>query len=320
MPAPLQSASGYGALDSTPLARPGYYSKIIARIYERDFIPDIVNTEIDDEILRCHQQVQIMKAPDVGPWRNLMKNQEMVPNQVTADAVTLSICNAAYNDIKIDTLDIRWACDRWESFEAKFLDAVYERYVEMIRRWVLTAMVMEASPQNRGAKAGIHGDIDLGSVGNPVEVTPTNIPLRFAQLQRVLLEQLWWRDNEMFIILPSAFRTTLALSNYANMSWIGERSKSVSVNVDGLWDQQLGGFNVIETVHAPIVRNDGGRVCYYIIAGNRNAFAFASNIIEGRVVYPHRTFSAEYQMLAVWGGKMIYPEGIAVGYWTFVAE
>lgn len=26
MPAPLQSASGYGGLDATPLARPGYYN------------------------------------------------------------------------------------------------------------------------------------------------------------------------------------------------------------------------------------------------------------------------------------------------------
>ena len=25
----------------------------------------------------------------------------------------------------------------------------------------------------------------------------------------------------------------------------------------------------------------------------------------------------EYQMLAVWGGKMIYPECVCVAYWTF---
>lgn len=113
MPAPLQSASGYGGLDATPLARPGYYNEIMARVYERDFLPDITNSDIDERIIRCHQQVQILKAPEVGPWRSIQKNQEMIPSQVTAEAICFEICNAAYNDIKFDKLDIRWACDRW---------------------------------------------------------------------------------------------------------------------------------------------------------------------------------------------------------------
>lgn len=318
MPAPMQSASGYAGLEATPLARPGYFQDIMARIYERDFIPDIVNTEIDESIVECHQTVQIMKAPEVGPWRMMQKNQEMVPNQVSAEAISLNICNAAYNDIKIDQLDIRWACERWPQFEEKFLDAVYQRYVEMIRKWVLSAMILEASPRTKGAHAGFHGDVDLGSVGNPIVVNAQNMPLHFANLQRVLTEMLMWRDNEMFIILPPAFHTVLAMSNFANMAWIGDRAHDGrSVNVDGLWTQQINGFNVIETVHAPLFRAENGKICYYVIAGHRSAFAFASSIVEGRIVQPERTFGLEYQMLAVWGGKMIYPEAIAVGYWTF---
>lgn len=87
-----------------------------------------------------------MKAPEVGEWRTLQKNQEMIPNQVSTEAICLEVCNAAYNDIKIDQLDIRWACERWDAWEEAFLDAVYEKYVEMQRKWVLTAMIIEASP------------------------------------------------------------------------------------------------------------------------------------------------------------------------------
>ena len=317
MPAPLQSASGYGGLDATPLARPGYYNEIMARVYERDFLPEITNSEIDERIIACHQQVQILKAPEVGPWRSIQKNQEMTPSQVTAEAICFEICNAAYNAIKFDKLDIRWACDRWDQFEDKFLEDVYESWVSMQRKWVLTAMIMEADSSNMGSNAGVHGNIDLGSRGNPVEITPTNIAYHFTQLQQVLTEQLRWVDNEMFIVIPSVFKSVLVQSNFANSMWVGD-AKKTSLGIDGLWDQQIAGFNVIETVHAPFVR-ENNRICYYVIAGHKSAFAYAADIIDARLVYPEKTWSVEYQMLGVWGGKMLYPEAIAIGYWTFNA-
>ena len=46
----MQSASGYGGLESTPLARPGYFNEIMNRVYERDFLPEITNSQIDERI------------------------------------------------------------------------------------------------------------------------------------------------------------------------------------------------------------------------------------------------------------------------------
>ena len=315
MPAPMQSASGYGGLDATPLARPGYFNEIIAHIYERDFLPEITNSDINEEIVKCHQTVQIMKAPEVGPWRSLQKNQEMVPNQISAEAIELNICNAAYQDIKIDQLDIEFACDRWDAWEEKFLDEVYESYVKMQRDWVLSALILEADPGNKGAHAGKYGDIDLGSRGNPISINKDNIALHFANLQRVLMERLRWVENDMYLVLPIAMRTVLVQSNFANAMWIGNGKKSFAV--DGMWSEPIAGFNLIESVNVPYVKEADGRICYYIIAGHKQAFAYASSIIDGRIVMPERTWSAEYQMLAVWGGKMLYPDAVAVGYWTF---
>ena len=295
----LNSASGYGGLEATPLARPGYFNEIINRVYERDFLAEITNSMIDERITRCHQTVQIMKAPEVGPWRSYQKNQELVPNQVTADALCLEINNAAYNAIKIDELDIHFACDRWAAFEEKFLDSVYERYVEMQRDWVLTSMILEADARNKGAHAGKFGNIDLGSKGNPITVNKDNIPLHVAHLQEVLMEQLRWKQGEMFIILPIAFRPILMMSNYANSEWTGD-CKRCSMGIDGLFDFSLGGFTtVIESTHVPYVIDAAGNVCFYILAGHNSAFAYASDIIKGELVRPARTFGIEYQMLAV---------------------
>lgn len=313
----LQSAAGYGAgLEATPLARPGYYNNIIARVHEKDFLPEITNSEINERIVRCNQTVQIMRAPEVGEWRNYQKNQQLVPNQISFDATCLQICNAAYNAIKFDQTDIYFACERWAMFEEKFLEEVYKKYVAMQRRWVLTAMILEADPRNKGSAAGKHGNIDLGSQSNPVVVDKDNFPLRLAQIAQVLREQLMWVPGEMFIILPTDFYSVLMQSNFANAAWTGA-CKPCSIAIDGMWGIQLGGFNIIESVNVPYVIADDGTISYYIIAGHRSAFAYASDIIEGRLVYPTDSFSVQYQMLAVWGGKMIYPEAIAVGLWTF---
>ena len=121
----------------------------------------------------------------------------------------------------------------------------------------------------------------------------------------------------MFIVIPSVFKSVLVQSNFANSMWVGD-AKKTSLGIDGLWDQQIAGFNVIETVHAPFVR-ENDRICYYVIAGHKSAFAYAADIIDARLVYPEKTWSVEYQMLGVWGGKMLYPEAIAIGYWTFNA-
>lgn len=313
MPKPMLSASGYGGLDATPLARPGYYNEIMARIYERDFLPEITNSDINEDVIKCHQQVQIMKAPEVGPWRTLLKNQEMVANQISTEAISFSICNAAYNAIKIDQLDIEFACDRWDAFEEKFLDAVYESFVKMQRDWVLTSMVLECDPQNKGSACGKYGDIDLGSVGNPVVINKSNLTVQLAQLQRVLIERLRWADNQMFLVVPTALKPILAQTNFANPEW----TQKNPVLVDGMYENQLFGFNVITTTNLPMVKDNSGRICYYVIAGHRSAFAYAANIINSRVVESQKTWSAEYQMLAVWGGKMLYPDALAVAYWTF---
>lgn len=315
----LQSAAGYGGLAATPLSEPGYSSQVLARVYERDFLPEITNSDIDQDITHCHQRVNILRAPEVGPWRPYQKNQEMVPNQVSTDAVCLEICNAAYNAIKMDQTDIHFACTRWDQWENLFLDAAYEALVKMLRNWVLTSMILETAPTNKGSAAGKYGNIDLGTKDNPVVVDKDNIPLRVAQLQLAITEQLRWKAGEMFLIVPPAFRSVLSMSNYANAAWAGS-CKPCSLAIDGMWEAPIGGFNIIESVSIPPVIDKDGNVCYYVIAGNKNAFAYVADILSGRVVELERAFAVEYQMLTVWGGKMLYPNAMAIGYWTFKNE
>lgn len=312
----FQSSSHYAGWENSPFARPTFVDTFLDRVYARDFTYQITNNSITEEVTRCGQDVHFIKPPYVGPWRPYEKNQELVPNQINAEGICLRICHAAYQDIKMDKVDIWQACEFYTQWEAGFLEDMYQQYTKMNRRWVLTRMILEASPMNKGSNAGIYGNIDLGEPSAPVEVTPQNVGWRLSQLMTVLEEQERWVDGEMFIILPPIFKGILALSNFADAAAMGS-CVPCSILVDGMWDRQLYGFNVIFTNEVPRVQNPDGTVDFYIIAGNAAAFAFISTIIEARVIEGIRTFGIEYQMLAIWGGKMLYPEAVAVAYWRF---
>lgn len=308
------SASGYAGIEATPLARVDYSDFFLARVYEEDWLPRITNSQLLEPVTQCNQIIQILRAPEVGPLRTYQKNQQLVPNTVGTTARCLTICNLGYQDIKFDTTDVKQACDRWPAFEEKLLESMYQSYVDSQRRYVLGRMMAQVSPQTSLGAAGRNHDINLGVPGKPLEVSPENLPVMLARLQRALLEAKRWRDGEMFIIVPPILRTYLAMSNYSNSLW----SCNCGGIVKGMWDNELFGFTVIESIHVPTRIDENGNVCFYILAGHKEATAYASNILESRLItHDPDSFSVRYQYLVAWGAEVIYPDALAMAYWTF---
>lgn len=311
------SASGFGGLENTPLARIGYYNNIIARGWEKDYLPAITNTSVDQRVTACNQIVQFTKQPLVGEWRPYEKNQELVPDYVSPEAFCMQICNAAYKALKFDKLDISRICDRWKPFEESFLHSAYETLAETWREYVLNAMILEADAQNKGTHAGCNRNINLGAPNAPLKVTAESFARELSRLKRVLTDRRRWVENEMFIMLPSALWEILVDSPYANALQMGN-CVDCSLLVTGEVPGKILGFNVYIVDSVPSgVDPATGDIGYYIIAGHKEAFAFIGDLVDGELVRPPRYFGIEYQMLAVWGGKAIYPDALAVAYWTF---
>lgn len=310
----FQSASGYAGIEATPLARVGYHDLILSRVFEEDWLPRITSSELLEPVTQCNQVIQLMKAPEVGPMRSYQKNQQLVPNHVSTDARCLTICNLAYQDIKFDITDVKQACERWAPFEEKMLESMYQSYVDSQRRFVLGRMMAQVSPETSLDKAGKHHDIDLGKPGAPVHVTVDNLPVVLANLQRALVEQKRWKPGEMFIIVPPLFRTYVAMSRFGNADW----SCHCGAIVDGMFDHPLFGFTAIESNHVPVQMDSSGNLSFYIIAGHKEATAYASNILESRLITQDANyFGIRYQYLVAWGAEVIYPDALAMGYWTF---
>ena len=309
----FQSASTYPGIEATPLARHDYSDFILSRIYERDWIPMITSNTLLEPVTKCLQSIQIMRAPEVGPFRSYQKNQELVPSTVGTDAICLSINHAGYLDIKFDSTDIAMACERWAPFEEKLQDSIYQRWVELQRSFLLGRMMGQVSPMTSLDKAGRHEDINLGVPGAPRVVTPENLPVVLGEMQRALIETQRWVDGEMFLIVPPILRTYLAMSNFSNSLW----SCKCGVMVDGMWDSELFGFRPIETIHVPVRTDETGKLCFYVLGGHKEATAYASNILEARIKDDVNHFGVRYQILAAWGAEVIYPDALVLGYWTF---
>lgn len=310
----FQSASGFPSLEASPLARPEYSDVVMTRVYEADWLPRVTSARLLEPVTQCGQIVQIMRAPEVGPIRTYAKGQQLVPSTVSTDARCLTISNLGYQDIKFDAVDVKQACERWAMFEPLLQEAIYQSIVDTLRTYTLGRMMAGVSPMTSLDKAGKHYDINLGMPGAPVVVTPENLPKVLSDLQRALMEQLRWKDNEMFLIVPPILRTYLAMSNYSNSLY----SCKCGGIVSGMWDHDLMGFQTIESVHVPARVDPDGRLCFYILAGHKDATAFASNMLDARVIdRDPNHFGVRYQFLLAWGAEVIYPDALALGYWTF---
>lgn len=312
----IASASGFSGLENSPLARIGYYNKIIAKGWDKEFLPYITNTSIDGKITQCNQVIQFDKQPNTGEWRPYEKNQELVADYVSPEAFTMTVCNAAYKAIKFDQLDIARICDRWPAFEDSFLQDAYNTLAVMWRSWVLEAMILETHEQNKGKNAGCYRNINLGAPNAPIRITSENVHRELAKLQRTLKEAKRWVENEMFILLPSAMMEIMVDSKYASAFDMGSCGGDCSILITGMMPGKVMGFNVFVVDTLPQVIDPTGEITYYVIAGNREAFAFAGDLVQGDLVRPSNYFGIQYQMLAVWGGKAIYPDALAVGYWS----
>lgn len=312
-------ASGYKDLLETPLGKGVVYAgTIIDRNFEDDMLYYITNSTVLDELTRCGQVIQFNKPPRVGAWRPYELNQKMVSDQPTSDSFCITVCDMAYKSIKIDEVSIYRACDNWDAYETGFLNDAWYHLSELWHTSVLTGMQLQVSSRNLGKNAGRYGNIDLGSIGNALHLTPDNIVSFFSRMRDVLQDAGRWYDGEMYVIVPRAMHTLLLETMFAKQLCC---NTGESVLFKGMRASDVLGFTVIETDRMrPVVDPATRRLVYPILAGWNEAYAFTGDIIKARLKEMDGAFGVTYDMLSVYGGGVIYPEAMAKAYVTFSTD
>jgi len=128
-------------------------------------------------------------------WKNYEDNQVIKPDEVSLTSIQMRLCHQAYKALKFDNNTRRNMCEYWSKFEDAFLDSCYKELSGMWHAFVLTGMVLEAHPNNKGANAGRHRSINLGTVGKPVRITPANLPTELLNLRQVLVHRSRWENR-----------------------------------------------------------------------------------------------------------------------------
>lgn len=314
----LKASSGYESLLNTNLGNGIVYAgSIIDRNWETDFLPDITNTRVLDDLLRCGQIIQFDKPARVGAWRDYELNQELVADQVSPDSFCISICQQAYKSIKFDKTDIYRACNNWEAFEDGFLNDAWRQLSNAWHHDVITGMLIHASANNSGSKAGRYNNIDLGTLGNPRELSPENLISFLSKTRELLTQAGRWYDGEMFMLVPPSFNALVMETAYAKQ-WCCDPGDSVMVK--GMKTPDLNGFKVYETDKLMPTIDGSGRLIYPILFGWNDAYAFAGDIVEAEINKVPRSFGVTYDMLAIYGGGAIYPEALGKAFVTLTTD
>lgn len=312
------NSSGYSSVSDFLKDQTSFHHLLLDRHAHTDFIPLVANTNILDPVIKQGDTAVFISSPKVGAWRDYNINQGLVRDQPTADKKCIQICKAVYKSIKLDKLDIRQFGGDYAVFERQFQEDMWVNLSNTFHQDLLTGMLLQTHTRNAGKNAGLYRNYDLGVVGNPVALKPDDLVVYVSTLAQILRDAGRWNDGEMFLVVPEAFKIILTAAMY-NKQWCCDTKDSILIK--GLIAEDLGGFKVISSNRiTPVVDKATNKVTYPILAGWKESYAFAYDIVDARVVDVGDSFGVAYDVLAVYGGGVLYPDGLVKSYVTLSTD
>lgn len=309
------SASGVVNLGDHEINTRRYAGGVLNKGLENEILPEITNMQFFKDVFTCHDEVIFKNPIEVGAWRPYEDNQQMKYDQPKRTVRAMRICNQAYKGIKIDAQLKRQLCHEWESYREEFMQACYDSLSELWHTYVLSAMVLTASPKNKGQNVGRGRNINLGILGKPVELTPENLVDHLQDLRQVLVQRKRWVEGEMFIILPTELDRIFVNSRYAALQ--EHCCNNGSQLLKGEKPHTVFGFRVITSMRVPVgIDPVSKKYTGYILAFWNKAFAFYGNIHHNRYMPLQMTMGEVYEMGCIFGGEHVYPDATVVSYVT----
>lgn len=306
----IPAAAGYPQYSGN-LIFPIISQRIIEDFYCTSIFGEISTTEYQGEFSRGGDQLTFFRAPEII-IRDYVKNGEMKHDTLDARPVTITIDKAKYFSFKIDDIDAR-QMQIWDSIRSSAMSAATRAMADRIDSELLASTFADVAPHNRGANAGVQcRNIDLGTLGAPVEITGENILQKLAELANVLDEQCVPQQGR-FVVLPPCFKPILMASPLA-CAYCSGLSQSPYLN--GSIPGDLVGFKVYFSHNAPMVDDSSNRKAWHILAGLPMATVFATQMEKMRDFEGHDSFDHYWQGLQVYGFDVLHGKALAHLYAT----
>ena len=301
---------------------PQYSGNLISPMFSMDLLElfyctsiygEISTTEYSGTLEQYGDQITFWREPEVT-IRDYEKGGTIIHDTIDSEPTTLVVDKAKDFSMVISQIDERQIA-AWPSWRESFLKRAAYKLAQAIDTSLFSEIYMDVDVNNAGTSAGVVShSYNLGTTGNPVAITSSNINQVLTYLHGVLDEQCAPRENR-YVVLPAIGYTTLLNSDLRAAYLTG---MDVSPMINGRLPPQVAGFNIyISNFLLPVFDGGVSANCFQIPCGVKMATAFAAQIDQTRVIEDKDSWDRYYQGLAVYGFKVLYPKGVAALYARF---
>lgn len=292
-----------GVVQNSGVTVPEVWStKLLVNYYASTCLSKICNTDYEGEIRDQGDKVIIRTTPEIVIKTGYKKGQKIEYDQPVTDKVELLIDKGDIYFFVTDDVDVKQSDI---AFTSKWLMDAAEQYKISIDRQAFAAVYADAHAKNKGATAGkLTGLYNMGAAGAPLAIDKTNAVDTIVNINSVLNEQNVPKPGR-FLVIPDWWRNRLLTSELKQVQITGDAVSPIRNGLIGRIDDT----DIYVSNLLPYA-SDSGHYCNHILAGHRDAIAFASQFVKNESLRAQDTFGTLYRGLQVWGIKVVKPTAL----------
>lgn len=303
MPYPV--ASGIPQLSGSAVPNVLWSTKLLIKFYAATVFGEIANTEYEGEIANHGDSVTIRTTPTVTV-KDYVKGQDLDIERPEGTTIDLLIDKGKYWNFSADNVDV-YQSD-YDFVEDWTRDASEQLKIK-IDTSILAAIYADAHASNAGNSAGkISTNLKMGASGSPLALDKSNILEHIVDINTVLDEQ-DVPESDRYCVLPAWACGLIKKSDLKDASLSGDDTSVIRNGKIGMIDNMM-----IYKSNLLARTVDGANTVTNIIAGQKSALTFASQLLENGVIDSERTFGKLFRGLQVYGYKVIKPEALVHSY------
>lgn len=280
--------------------------KWLEKFYASSVLTAIANTDYEGMIAQQGDTVNIRTVPDIQ-IRDYVAGQNLVYERPDSPIVTLNINKGKYFSPVID--DVIAVQSDLDQMDAWTSDAAEQMKIA-VDRDVLGSIPTDSAITSRtkGTTAGaISGNINLGTTGSAVTLTKSNIIDKLLDLGQVL-DEANIPETGRWVVMPAWAVAMIKKSDLKDASLTGDGSSILRNGRVGMIDR----FTIYMSNLLPPVSDSGTK--FYIMAGHKVGFTFASQITKVETLRAESTFGNILRGLKVYGYKVVKGDAIGLLY------
>lgn len=303
----MDMAEGHPNYKNLGLIPELYADEFNVEYYNKEILSNITTTKFMNELVKMGDKITIAQLPDMQIEEYYRGKRLNLSHGNHRDPIEMTIERAIDWNIMVDAVNKTQShLELMDKYKARGLKQVSEYQ----QREFFADIYSQAHADNQGAKAGAESHLyNLGKPGTPLGLTKTNLPYFITALTTVLAEQNADESGTMWCCIPPWLRQLFLNSAFAEALKMGDQRSVVRTGSLG----EIDGMEFFKTNQLKKVV-DGAVTATYVMAGNRDAISYVSQLNECKAISPDDMFADGLKGLNVYDWNIRKPEGLVSAY------